>query len=106
MYYVKQGVNLPKDQSYMLYRLGQDVLSRLLFPLGEYEDKESVRSLARAQSLTNADKKDSQEICFVEDDDYARFITEYADYTPKAGNILDINKIEANKMEIIETDMI
>ncbi|MGN1414502.1 MAG: tRNA 2-thiouridine(34) synthase MnmA [Anaerovoracaceae bacterium] len=73
-YYVKQGANLHKDQSYMLYRLGQDVLSRLMFPLGEYEDKESVRSLARAQSLSNADKKDSQEICFIPDNNYGAFL--------------------------------
>ena len=73
-YYVKQGANIQKDQSYMLYRLGQDVLSRLMFPLGEYEDKESVRSLARSQSLINADKKDSQEICFIPDNDYGSFL--------------------------------
>lgn len=73
-YYVKQGANLQKDQSYMLYRLEQEVLSRLMFPLGEYENKERVRSLARSQSLTNADKKDSQEICFIPDNDYGSFL--------------------------------
>ena len=98
MYYVKQGVNLPKDQSYMLYRLGQDVLSRLLFPLGEYEDKESVRSLARAQSLTNADKKDSQEICFIPDNDYGAFLetrgckAEPGDFVDSDGRVLGRHK--------------
>ena len=58
-YYVKQAANIRKDQSYMLYRLGQDVLSRLLFPLGEFEDKEQIRDIARSVNLTNADKKDS-----------------------------------------------
>lgn len=73
-YYVKQGANLQKDQSYMLYRLEQEVLSRLMFPLGEYENKERVRSLARSQNLNNADKKDSQEICFIPDNDYGSFL--------------------------------
>ena len=73
-YYVKHAANIRKDQSYMLYRLGQDVLSRLLFPLGEFEDKEQIRDIARSVNLTNADKKDSQEICFVPDDDYVGYM--------------------------------
>ena len=46
-----------KDQSYMLYRLGQDVLSRVIFPLGEFCDKEEIRDIAREKSLKNAEKK-------------------------------------------------
>ena len=79
-----------KDQSYVLYNFTQEQLAHTLMPLGGYT-KDEVRKIALDMGLKVANKPDSQEICFVEDDDYARFITEYADYTPKAGNILDIN---------------
>ena len=87
-YYVKQGANQRKDQSYMLYRLGQDVLSRLILPLGEYEDKEQIRDIARSVNLSNAEKKDSQEICFVPDDDYVSYMAQRG-CTAKPGNYVD-----------------
>ena len=65
-----------KDQSYVLYSLGQDILSRLLLPLGTYR-KDAVREKARALGLTAADKPDSQDICFIPDGDYRRFLTEH-----------------------------
>ena len=64
-YFVRRAANEKKDQTYMLYRLGQDVLRRLIFPLGEFSDKNDIRSIARENRLDNADKKDSQEICFI-----------------------------------------
>ena len=73
-FYVRKAANAKKDQSYMLYRLGQDVLKRLIFPLGEFLDKDEIRSLARENNLQNADKKDSQEICFIPNNDYGNFI--------------------------------
>ena len=74
-YYIERAANESKDQSYMLYRLGQDVLSRLIFPLGEFEDKARIRELAKGKNLSNAEKKDSQEICFVDPSvSYAEFI--------------------------------
>lgn len=66
-YYVQQAASLRKDQSYMLYRLGQDILSRIIFPLGNFQDKEETRNLAKSHKLFSADKADSQEICFIED---------------------------------------
>lgn len=65
--YIRKGANEKKDQSYMLYRLGQDVLSRLILPLGDFETKDQTRELARERGLTNADASDSQEICFIDD---------------------------------------
>lgn len=65
--FVEQAQSQQKDQSYMLYRLGQEVLSRLLFPLGDVQNKTETRALARKHSLFNAEKADSQEICFIED---------------------------------------
>ena len=89
--YIHRAVNDQKDQSYMLYRLPQEIISRLIFPLAEFAEKESVRNIARKNGLSSAEKSDSQEICFVEDDDYAKFITDYSGYKPKEGDILDVN---------------
>ena len=87
-YYVKQAANLRKDQSYMLYRLGQGILSRIIFPLGDFEDKEQIRDIARSVKLSNAEKKDSQEICFVPDDDYVGYM-EARGMRSKPGNYVD-----------------
>ncbi len=73
---LKKGLDTAKDQSYVLYGLTQDQISRSLFPLGNYT-KSFIREKAAALGLTVADKPDSQEICFVPDQDYARFIEEY-----------------------------
>ena len=62
-----------RDQSYMLYRLDQSILSRLILPLGEFE-KQDIRDTARELGLASADAPDSQEICFIPDGDYAGFI--------------------------------
>jgi tRNA-specific 2-thiouridylase len=66
-----------KDQSYFLFSLGQDVLSRLVLPLGEMS-KSEVRADARLKGLPVHEKVESQEICFVPDDDYAGFVEETA----------------------------
>ena len=73
VYTVCKAVSTARDQSYMLYRLGQDILSRLCLPLGEFE-KEDVREMAREAALPCADAPDSMEICFIPDGDYAAFI--------------------------------
>lgn len=65
-WYIKKSVNEKKDQSYMLYRLSQDIISRLLLPLEEINDKQQVRELTRKKVLGNSEAKDSQEICFIE----------------------------------------
>jgi tRNA-specific 2-thiouridylase len=66
-----------KDQSYALWGLSQEALSRTLFPLGDLS-KEQVRAMAKKNGLSTADKEESYEICFVADNDYGRFIGEYA----------------------------
>jgi tRNA-specific 2-thiouridylase len=65
----------PKDQSYALWGLGQEALSKTLFPLGDLT-KEEVRDIARRHSIPTAEKEESFEICFVADNDYRRFIAE------------------------------
>lgn len=72
-YFVKKGVSHNKDQSYMLYRLGQQVLSRLILPIGIHE-KDSIRQNARELELITAQKPDSQDICFIPGGDYIGYI--------------------------------
>ena len=68
IYISSEGAQIKKkDQSYMLYRLGQNVLSRLILPLGEFDDKEKTRNIARSHNLPNAETADSQEICFIDE---------------------------------------
>jgi tRNA-specific 2-thiouridylase len=74
-YLLKKALDPSKDQSYVLYGLGQKELSRLLFPLGGLA-KTEVRDLARRYGLRTADKPDSYEICFVPNEDYRQFISE------------------------------
>ncbi len=88
--YIRKGANERKDQSYMLYRLGQDVLSRLILPLGGFENKEQTREMAREYGMSNADASDSQEICFIDDqkESYGDFLKRRG--TPAVfGNFID-----------------
>lgn len=71
---LKKGRNLQKDQSYVLYRLGQQQLSRTLMPLGDMESKDAIRAIAEEAGLVTARKKDSQDICFIPDGDYTAFL--------------------------------
>src|ERR1700758_612442 len=73
---LKRPADLSKDQTYFLFGLTQDQLSRPLFPLGDWT-KPQVRELARQRGLALAEKPDSQEICFVPGGDYKRFLDAY-----------------------------
>lgn len=75
-----------RDQTYMLYRLPQDILRRLVLPLGEFE-KDDVREIARDIGLSCADAPDSMEICFIPDGDYSGFIRARG-LTPKEGRFI------------------
>jgi len=86
-YTLRRARDLARDQSYFLFRLTQDQLSRTLFPLGELE-KTEVRALARERGLPSADRRDSQDICFVPDGDYAAVIARYSDALPPEGDFL------------------
>lgn len=88
---IRNSVTAAKDQTYALYNLTQDQLSRTLMPVGEYT-KDQIREIAREQQLYVADKPDSQEICFVPDDDYAGFIDrEAGERVPGPGNFVDLS---------------
>lgn len=88
-YCVLKGADAKKDQSYMLCNLTQAQLSRTLFPLGSMT-KEEIRALALAGGLPVAEKKDSQDICFIPDGDYVRFIEETTGKTYPAGDFVDL----------------
>jgi tRNA-specific 2-thiouridylase len=83
-----KGRDRRKDQSYFLFGLRQDQLAAAVFPVGEL-DKAEVRRLARERGLPTADKAESQEICFVPDGDYARFVEQRAQPAPRSGPVLD-----------------
>jgi len=87
-YLLRKSVTAEKDQTYVLYTMTQYQLERTLFPIGEYR-KEQVRALAREYGLPVASKPDSQEICFVEDNDYGRFINENTEAEIKPGYFVD-----------------
>lgn len=87
-YLLKKSADLSKDQSYVLYSLTQKQLSKTLFPLGGMT-KDQTREIAEKLGLINAHKHDSQDICFVPDGDYARFIEEYTGKTYPCGNFVD-----------------
>ncbi len=76
-----------KDQTYFLYNIPKEELEHIIFPLQKYKNKEEIRELAKKNNLEVAKKKDSQEICFIKDNDYQRFLLEHMEGKPKQGNI-------------------
>lgn len=89
-YILKRAKAASKDQTYALYNLNQKQLSKLILPLGEFEDKEDVRAYAEKYELVTARKPDSQEICFVPDKDYVSFIQRRIGKLPESGNFVDL----------------
>lgn len=88
-YAVQRAKDVKKDQTYMLYRLTQEELGMLLFPLADSE-KAEVREYLERAGLSAAKKGDSQEICFIPDGDYASFVEKRAGKTPR-GSFIDRN---------------
>lgn len=83
-----------KDQSYFLYNINKEVLSHIIFPLEKYKDKEEIRKIAEENGLNVARKKDSQEICFIPNNDYVDFLEgrltkKEKQKAMKCGNIVD-----------------
>ncbi len=99
-YRLCRGQNHQKDQSYFLWELTQDQLSRAMFPLGEMS-KPEVRDLARTHSLAVAEKAESQEICFVPDGNYANFIDRYLEAESATHRLPGQGEIVDTKGEIV-----
>jgi tRNA-specific 2-thiouridylase len=87
-YLLRKGIDSRKDQSYFLFSLTQAQLSRALMPLGGYA-KDEVREVARKYQLRTAEKPESQELCFIADDNYKRFLTDRIPEKLQAGDIVD-----------------
>jgi tRNA-specific 2-thiouridylase len=87
-YLLKKSATVSKDQTYALYNLTQQQLKHILMPLGDY-NKDQTREMAKKLGLGVASKPDSQEICFVEDNNYARFIHERTGNSGKPGYFVD-----------------
>jgi tRNA-specific 2-thiouridylase len=97
-YLLLKALDPAKDQSYVLYMMTQEQLAHVQFPLGD-QDKHTTREIAAESGFRNAEKKDSQDICFVPDGDYAGFIRRYSgsdcppgDFVDAEGNVLGRHK--------------
>lgn len=85
---LQRGVDPSKDQSYVLFGIKKEILDRVLFPVGGFA-KTEIRDLARQTGLRVADKPDSQEICFIPDNDYVGFLERYRGPQEFAGDVVD-----------------
>jgi tRNA-specific 2-thiouridylase len=83
-----RGIDKSKDQSYALFNIARQNLQRIILPLGSYT-KQQVRALAAKMNLPVHDKAESQEICFIGDNDYARLVAERAPEVCKSGDVVD-----------------
>ena len=78
-----------KDQSYVLYNLPKEMTDKVLFPLGNFENKEQIRKIAKEHNLLVASKPDSEDICFIPDGDYKKFLEDNSDLKEKPGSIVN-----------------
>ena len=88
-YVLKKGDAIGKDQSYVLYTLPEDMLEHIIFPLGKFKTKDEIRKIASDNNFNMvANKPDSEDICFIPDGNYKRFLEENSNIKPKIGNIV------------------
>lgn len=85
---LRKGTDRTKDQTYVLYNMTQEQLSRTIFPAGSHT-KDEIRQIAQELGLVNADKADSQDICFIPDGDYKGFIERYTGEQSPEGDFVD-----------------
>jgi tRNA-specific 2-thiouridylase len=89
--HLRTAINIRKDQSYFLYTLTQEQLKQVIFPLGEVDSKEEVRRTAREFALPVSEKSESQEICFIPNDDYVAFLEGSGALTGTDGDIIHLS---------------
>lgn len=87
-YVLKKSKEEKKDQTYFLYTIPKEILAHIIFPLQNYENKEEIRKIAQEKKLLVAQKKESQEICFIPHNNYQDFLKNYGNYVGKRGNIV------------------
>ena len=78
-----------KDQSYVLWNIPKEILEFIIFPLSDFENKEQIREIAKNKNLKVANKPDSEDICFIPDGNYKKFLEENSNIKPKQGNIVN-----------------
>ena len=78
-----------KDQSYVLWNIPKDLIEHVVFPLGDFESKDEIRKLAFEHNLKVANKPDSEDICFIPDGNYKKFLENNSEIKPKVGNIVN-----------------
>jgi len=86
---LKKSNNIKKDQSYVLWNIPKEILEFILFPLSDFETKDEIREIAQKHNLKVANKPDSEDICFVPDGNYKKFLEENSDIKPNPGNIVN-----------------
>ena len=87
-YVLKKADNLSKDQSYFLYGIDKNILPMILFPLSKFNNKEEIREIAKQNNLNTHSKSDSQDICFIPDGNYKKFLEENSDMDSRVGNVI------------------
>ncbi len=88
-YVLKKSKAGKKDQSYVLWNIPKELLEHIVFPLGDFESKDEIRKIAAENNIKTASKPDSEDICFVPDGNYKRFLEENSNIKPNPGNIVD-----------------
>ena len=86
---LKKSKSEKKDQSYVLYSINPKILEKILLPLGNFKTKEEIREIAKKNGLEVANKPDSEDICFIPDNDYVKFLEEKQNFNSKPGNIVN-----------------
>ena len=86
---LKKSNSEKKDQSYVLWNIPKELIEYTIFPLGEFENKEQIRDIARKNNLQVANKPDSEDICFIPDGNYKKFLEINSEISPKHGNIVN-----------------
>jgi tRNA-specific 2-thiouridylase len=87
---LKKSNSIKKDQSYVLWNIPKELIEHVLFPLADYETKDEIRKIASEHNLKVANKPDSEDICFVPDGNYKKFLENNSNIKPKIGNIVNI----------------
>ena len=87
-YILKKSKADKKDQSYFLYQIPKKILPKVIFPLEDFTYKTEIRKIAEENNLIVAKKKDSQEVCFIPDNDYVKFLQNHGNSNEKIGNIV------------------
>ncbi len=86
---LKKSNSQRKDQTYVLWNISKELLEHIIFPLADFENKDEIRKIANDNNIHVANKPDSEDICFIPDGNYKKFLEENSNLKPKKGNIIN-----------------